>query len=87
MIREKSSQRNTREGQSFRQQLYGYSLLMKEDCLGWGYHVQETIYNSDAMDEGWVLIAAGLREDEAADMRDDLRDIEYARTWADEVVL
>ena len=75
------STRNTaRKGETFHQQMYGYSLLMKEDCLGFGYHAQQTVYNSDAMDEGWVLITDGLRKDEADLMRDDLRDIEYAQT-------
>ncbi len=72
------AQRNTKRQSFFNKTLYGYSVLMEEDGLGWGYHAQPTAYNSDAMDEGWTLITDGLRKDEADKMREDLRDMEYA---------
>ncbi len=78
-----STRNTTRKGESFRQQMYGWSVLELDEThhgMGIGYHAQQTVYNSDAMDEGWVLLTAGLRKDEADAMRDNLRDIEYAQT-------
>ena len=78
-----STRNTTRKGETFRQQMYGYSVLELDEThhgMGIGYHAQQTVYNSDAMDEGWVLLTDGLRKDEADLMRDDLRDIEYAQT-------
>ena len=88
---QRNTRKKTRKGETSRQQMYNWSVLELDEThqgMGIGYHAQPTKYDNKAIFvEGWDLVAAGLRRDEAADMRDDLRDIEYARTWADEAVL
>ncbi len=72
--------------QTSRQQMYGWSVLELDEThhgMGIGYHAQPTQYNNEAISvDGWELMADGLLKDQADAMRDDLRDIEYARTWA-----
>lgn len=50
-----------------------WSVLMKEDCFGFGFVAQRSSENNAAMREGWVLISADLTITEACQMRDGLR--------------
>ena len=66
----------------FTKTLYGYSVLMIEDGLGYGYIAQPTTENRAAMHDGWVLIVDGLRIDEACRLRDTFKDEEFALEYA-----
>lgn len=71
MINAIDTKRNTRT--KTRIPFFGWSVLMIQDCFGYGFIAQPTAHNNEAMRDGWVLITDGLNRYEAANQRDNLK--------------